>query len=188
MRPILAVALLALTAGCGGSAPPPTSPRVVDIPIAPLPRPKPAKRAPSAGGAQAVHPNLPSIASSPTLERHDACTGRCAWKSPVPAALAPAASDASPVLLWEESLAAGAEIAIPRDVAVDVLGIVVSGYASVSRASQRPIALDMWQAFRAPDAGVSIKATGGAARVILVAATSGEPLAVRRPDPSRLIP
>lgn len=176
MRTTLAIASLVAVAGCGGAAAPLLPPRVVDLPIAPLPRPKPAKRS-QAPAARPVHPNLPSVSATPKLERVDACATRCAWKSVVPPGVAPKADDKAPVWMWEESLARGAEVVVPGDAEVDMLGVVLAGDVAVTGgAGEKPLALDMWQAFHAAGGAVSLRAREPS-RVVLVAATSGTPLA-----------
>ena len=85
----------------------------------------------------------------------------------------------APAAMWEEKLAPSATVSWPKDAEVDVLGLVLEGDAVVTGAGpgDAKLEVDGWQAFRAAGAGVTVRAGTSGARVVVVAATSGEPLA-----------
>jgi quercetin dioxygenase-like cupin family protein len=80
--------------------------------------------------------------------------------------------------MWEQDLAKGAMLEAPRS-ETDLLGVVLAGTVTVDD-TEKPSAsepLGPWHAFRAPGGGVQLKAGDSDARVVLVVATTGGPLA-----------
>jgi hypothetical protein len=181
MPRLSALLLLASTlVACAGAAPPapvpaaflPVDPRVAFVPKAPASSALAAKPP-----ASPIDAELPSRIDA-LLERRAECRKpTCALRALLPEAVALSANDKAPAQLWEQILAEGSTLSFPRDVEVDLLGVVVGGALELASAGEKAQApLTMWGAFRAPGAGLSLRAKGGEARVVLVMATSGEPL------------
>jgi len=87
---------------------------------------------------------------------------------------APSGSDA-PGALWLEDIAAGSSVTLPRDHRVDVLGVLLAGDALVSGdEGGAALKLEHWTGFRAPGAGLVVKAGNDGAKLVLgVAASKG---------------
>ncbi len=171
---------LPIVAACGGAAPPapvpaaslPIDPRVAVVRRPPLPPVAPPK--PSASPIDGA---LPASVEA-VLERKAECrAAACPRRALVPEAIAPGAEDQAPVHVWEEILGAGARVSLPRDTEIDLLGVVVRGVVELGSPGEKGSAsAGLWSAFRAAGAGLSITAKGDEARVVLVVATSGEPV------------
>lgn len=184
-RPLRAAAslisLALLLAACGGGAPPapmPASLLPIDPRVAVVPRPPPAPSLPAPKPAAApIDGALPTSVEAQLERRAECKASTCALKALVPEALAPAAGDEAPVLVWEEILGKGATVSLPRDTEVDLFGVVIRGAVELASPGEKAHGnAGMWSAFRAAGAGLSLRATAGEARVVLVLATSGEPV------------
>lgn len=181
---LLAPALLVLVSCGGGAAWKPVAVPAIPVPPGPPPPAAPvaATPAPPKPTAHPIDGKLAEAAATeaPLLSRKSSCAkGTCKLAHLVPDDVKPAKEDKSPGLVWEEVIGKGATLVVPRDTDVDLLGVVVRGEVTVAGDGEKgaPKPLGVWHAFRAPGAGLSLKAPSAEARVVLVAATSGEPIA-----------
>ncbi|HEX9297178.1 MAG TPA: hypothetical protein VF881_15155, partial [Polyangiaceae bacterium] len=131
----------------------------------------------------AIDPTLPSLGSFGVADKAS-CAKTCRLSQCVPDALRPPADSLVPAVMWEEDLEASANLSVPRSSDVDLLGMTLSGSIALApaegrqgRAASDAGPLTMWHAFIAPGAGVTLSAVKGSARVLLIAVTSGEPIA-----------
>ena len=142
MRSLSALVLLLAFVACSGSAPPPPPPAStipIDPRVAVEPRPS-ARSAPSAAPAPRASPvdgALPAVVEA-VLERKAECKApSCALRALVPEALAPSAEDKAPVSVWEQAIAAGSSVSLPRDAEVDLLGLTLRGKVELVSAGER---------------------------------------------------
>ena len=96
------------------------------------------------------------------------------------ALLGPAESH-SPASLWEEDIGANAAVTFARRTDVDVLGVALAGNITLTGDEPKGTSAELtpWRAFVAPGGGVTLRAKGGPARIVLVLVTSGEDLAAK---------
>lgn len=182
----LSPALLLLLAACGGGSEwKPVAVSAIPVLPGPAPAADPAAEAapPPKPAAAPIDGKLAAAmgAEAPALSRASSCAkGTCKLTQLVPDDVRPAKGDLSPGLVWEQALGKGATLAVPRNADVDLLGIVLRGEVTLAGDGEKqadPKPLGVWQAFRAPGAGLTLKAATAEARVVLVVATSGEPVA-----------
>jgi|HubBroStandDraft_6_1064221.scaffolds.fasta_scaffold52503_3 mannose-6-phosphate isomerase-like protein (cupin superfamily) len=170
-RAALVAAALAFS-GCHDPAPSPAA--SASIPAsAPAPPPASASAAPPPVPVDAALPATPPHA----LDRRAECArDTCTLAHIVPDEVRPALSDGAPVVVWEQSLAERASVAIPRDEGVEVMGVVLDGSLDLTPMEEAPKARTVggrFTAFRAPGGGVTLTGTGGkAARAALVVAVA----------------
>ena len=112
------------------------------------------------------------------LTAHAACKQtRCNEARLYPAAAV--AEPRAPGAVWSYEIARkGAEVSFPKRGGVDLYGIALRGdvaLAGVERGAETK-KLAAWTAFRAPGAGVRIKANSNGARIVLAAVTDGAPI------------
>ena len=180
----IAVVLLTVAA-CGGSEWKPVAAPSV-FPVAPGPKTAtppsapPPSAAPSGPQASAVDGSLPPPADVPVLEARAACkAGTCKLKELVPAAARPAKDSKAPSAVWEHVIAKNAVVEVPRDSDVELYGVVLRGQVTLGTQG-RPehlAPLGPWHAFRAPGAGLDVRAKDAEARVAFIVSTGGAPLA-----------
>ena len=86
----------------------------------------------------------------------------------------------SPAGLWEEDIADGAAVTFARRTDMDVLGVALSGTIAVSTDDLKagPELLP-WHAFAAPGSGLTLRAKGGPARIVLIVVTAGNAAAAK---------
>jgi mannose-6-phosphate isomerase-like protein (cupin superfamily) len=86
--------------------------------------------------------------------------------------------------MWEEDLGAGAAVTFARRGDLDVLGVALAGNLVLSADEPKGSTTELtsWHAFVAPGGGISLRAKGGPARVVLVVATAGDPVAAKVAD------
>ncbi|MFO0760989.1 MAG: cupin domain-containing protein [Byssovorax sp.] len=172
--------LLPLLSACAGAAPPapmPASLLPIDPRVAFVPKPPAAPPAPPAPKATPVDGALP-VEVTALLDVHAVCkAAACTEETLLPERAEARLDSEAPVALWEHVIRKGSTLSFPRDFEVDLLGVVVHGEVELATPGTKERAsATMWNAFRAAGAGVSLKAAGGEARVVLVVATSGAPL------------
>jgi mannose-6-phosphate isomerase-like protein (cupin superfamily) len=141
----------------------------------------PATSAAATPAPSPIDARLPS-AESLALTNKASCPARtCRLEgSRLEALLGPADSH-SPAGIWEEDIAANATVSFPRRADVDVLGVALAG--STVLAAEEPkgggAELAPWHAFVAPGGGITLRAHGGPARVVLVVVTTGDAVAAK---------
>jgi len=93
--------------------------------------------------------------------------------------LAGSPENRSPAGIWEEDLGAGAAVSFARRTDMDVLGVTLVGNIALTadEAKGRGTELLPWHAFVAPGGGITLRAQGSAARIVLFVVTPGEALA-----------
>jgi hypothetical protein len=134
----------------------------------------------------------PAIAAGYRLDEHADC-------APPPGGCPPPPFDrknAVPVGLWSQRIRLDAVLALGRDARIDLDGVVLAGLVALERdeAPAVPLLVGPWQAFRAPGAGVRLRARGvvsGSAHLVLAVATRGGPVSgwlAGRPMPWPLRP
>ena len=132
----------------------------------------PAAPAPIEGG-------LPS-ADALALSNKASCPAKtCRLEGSLLQALLGAPENPSPVGIWEEDIGAGATVTFPRRPDMDVLGVVLAGSISLVADESKTGSVDLapWHAFVAPGSGITLRAKGGAARIVLVVAAVDMPVA-----------
>ena len=132
----------------------------------------PAAPAPIEGG-------LPS-ADGLTLSNKASCPSRtCRLEGSLLEAILGSAENRSPVGTWEEDIGAGATVSFARRPEMDVLGVILAGNVTLGADESKTGSLDLapWHAFVAPGSGITLRAKGGAARLVLVVAAVDMPAA-----------
>ncbi len=181
--------LVLASLGCGSAgawAPPPQT----ELPAAPRPD---ELRKPVAGASPAMAKAVASaITAAPEpisgelpadldakLVTHAVCKDReCLVPGLYPSGAA--ADGGAPVAIWSHDLPErGTSVTFPRHAGVDLFGVVLSGKVRLKPLEPAAKTSDVgkWGAFRAPGAGVTVLAEGGAARVVLAIAGDGAPIA-----------
>jgi mannose-6-phosphate isomerase-like protein (cupin superfamily) len=96
-------------------------------------------------------------------------------------ALLGAAENRSPVGIWEEDLGAGAAVTFGRRADMDVLGLALAGNVALVADESKGGGAELapWHAFVAPGSGITLRAKGGPARLILMIVATGETPAAR---------
>jgi mannose-6-phosphate isomerase-like protein (cupin superfamily) len=98
-------------------------------------------------------------------------------------------SDATPFAIWEEDALPSSHVVIPRNAALDVLGVMLEGELKLTvDENDKPLEVLERHAFLARGAGVTLLSSGlrGSSRVLLAAVTAGEPIRSvmeRAPEP-----
>jgi mannose-6-phosphate isomerase-like protein (cupin superfamily) len=165
-------------------------PQSAEPSVAAAPAATEAGPAASASGAASASAPTPSPidgglpAAPPALQlaiRIDASGAGC--KPIVLADVAKKLPEGSPVALFEAALGDKGCVSIPNDEGLEVAGAVLVGRARVEAdGTKAPLALDAaWTAFRAPGGGLALRGVAGARVLVVVVATSGEPIAKRKP-------
>jgi mannose-6-phosphate isomerase-like protein (cupin superfamily) len=100
----------------------------------------------------------------------------------IPDAIRPPKEYAAPAFVWEQDLASGASVSFPKSSEFDVLGVTLAGTVALAtdETKEDRALLAPWRAFVAPGGGITVAAKNGAARVVLVIATSGESVLAAR--------
>ena len=122
---------------------------------------------------------LPS-AETLALTNKASCPAKtCRLEGSLLEALLGAAENPSPVAIWEEDIGAGATVTFPRRPDMDVLGVTLAGSISLAADESKAGSVDLaaWHAFVAPGSGITLRAKGGAARLVLVVAAVDTPVA-----------
>ncbi len=185
---LLGVAATALS--CSRTVPeseyPPPAPRD-GLPYIPFPEEnpflegdEPGDSAPAADASAAKRPSsvpadLPA-APSLALDRKSACSKpKCelrAWLPDPAFAKSVPGGEPTNAALWAQELAAGSTLVFPRHHGFDVLAVVISGSA-LAIADDGGVArkLAVWDALRAPGAGISVKADAGGAKLLFAIAS-----------------
>jgi mannose-6-phosphate isomerase-like protein (cupin superfamily) len=139
-----------------------------------------ASAAPPASPAP-IDGNLPPTETLALATKAGCPAKTCRLEGSLLEALLGAPESRSPAGIWEEDLGAGAAVSFARRADFDVLGVALSG--ELTLAGDEPkgtsVALAPWHAFAAPGGGITLRAKGGPARVVLIVVTSGEPLAAK---------
>jgi mannose-6-phosphate isomerase-like protein (cupin superfamily) len=186
---------LATTTACSRTAPesqwPPPGPRA-GLPYIPLPSndddifgleqesEEPATPA-ATKGPSAIDAALPDSPMGALARKSECKDKQCVLKAwlPDPAfAKAAPGGEQAPAAVWAEKLAAGSTLVLPRNHELEVLAVVMSGKVLLAGDDGgAPKELGVWGAARAPGAGVTVRAQGGAAEVIFAVVTSKDTLA-----------
>jgi mannose-6-phosphate isomerase-like protein (cupin superfamily) len=100
------------------------------------------------------------VEGAPPLSQRATCsTATCVHASLVPEDRWLEAVPGAPTVVWDQRLAAGAEVAFPRHHGVDLLGVVIAGRARIAPApGGQPLEIRSWHAFRAAGAGLTLRA------------------------------
>jgi mannose-6-phosphate isomerase-like protein (cupin superfamily) len=87
----------------------------------------------------------------------------------------------APAAFWEEDIGAGAAVTFAKRTDMDVLGVALSGTTTLVADESKAPGTDLapWHAFVAPGGGITLRAKGGPARIVLIAVTAGEALAAK---------
>ncbi len=207
MRALLPLCLGALA--CAAARPEPVG-RIVWIdppPGTPYPdaaTPTDASAEPPAPSAAPAAPPRPMVAVLPTLtldnlrfrDTSECARGACVHpRSPLaPAAVASddGATTLPPTNAWLQVIRPGASVRVPHDVAIDLLGVTLTGTAVldeiVPRATRAPSA-PPWTAFRYPGAGAVLRASGASpVALLLITATGAISPESGAPIPTRTTP
>ncbi|MEZ4295401.1 MAG: hypothetical protein R3B70_10530 [Polyangiaceae bacterium] len=184
-RTIVVLALSVL--GCGGSGgawgPPPSA----KIPVSPrtdelaYPKGKKVKKPappPAPAPPEAISGELPAEIDA-KLVTHASCKDRqCLVAGLFPSGAA--ADGGAPVAIWSHDLPEkGTSLTFPKHSGVDLYGLVLQGKVKLRplEPGAKGAELSGWGAFRAPGAGVTVEAVGGAARLVLAVAGDSAPIA-----------
>ncbi len=125
--------------------------------------------------AKSISGELP--ATPPTsLERAASCADKvCTLKDWLPDASfakSVAKGAAAPGALWLESIKSGSTLMLPRNQHIDVSAVVLAGkLLATGDDGTPPHALGTWGAVRAPGAGISLRAQGADAKIVIAIAT-----------------
>jgi mannose-6-phosphate isomerase-like protein (cupin superfamily) len=204
MRPLIALPatfVVIAIAGCGRDSRGAGAPGPIDPPPASSAGPI-APSDPHAGGASSIAMAAPSGAGAATglptrpppapidgalptadalaLSTKASCPAKtCRLEGSLLEALLGAPASRAPAGIWEEDLGAGASVTFARRADIDVLGVTLAGHLSLTADEPKgaTIELSSWHAFAAPGGGITLRAKGGPARVVLVAVTAGDPVA-----------
>jgi mannose-6-phosphate isomerase-like protein (cupin superfamily) len=172
-------------AGCGDTPMPPASePAIAAQPevVATGAAASPSVTAGAPSPPSSIEGALPaSFGAAPLAVRFDAGAAGC--KPLAIADLMKKLPESSPVALFEVALGDKGCVSIPNDQGLEVAGVVLAGRARLEAdGTKAPIALDApWTTFRAPGAGLALRGVAGARVLVVVVATSGEPIAKRKP-------
>ncbi len=106
----------------------------------------------------------------------------------MPMDLTPDLGVAPPFAIWQQGLGPNAKLELRRTTGIDVLGVVLAGTATLAASeNRRPMAIDPWDAFLAPGAGIVIEAEEHGAELVLIGMTDAgtmlDKLAALRADP-----
>jgi mannose-6-phosphate isomerase-like protein (cupin superfamily) len=102
---------------------------------------------------------LPGVEGAPPLSQRASCsTATCVHASLVPEDRWLETAPAAPTVVWDQRVAAGAQVAFPRHHGVDLLGVVVEGRARIVIPDATPLEVRGWHAFRAAGAGLTLRA------------------------------
>jgi mannose-6-phosphate isomerase-like protein (cupin superfamily) len=137
-----------------GAARPPSS---AALPIGAEPAPAP------------IDADLPS-SEALTLSNKASCPAKiCRLEGSLLEAMVGSAESQSPAGIWEEDLGSGATASFARRADMDILGVVLSGKIALAadEVKGRSTDLSPWHAFVAPGAGITLRALGGPARIVL---------------------
>ncbi len=140
---------------------------------------------PASSSALTIVDAPPSPASLPILShvemtRAAICPQKHCWRSWVvprptevvspPTTPYPDFGVPSPVAVWQEQLGPGVKLDFPRAKGLALLGVVLEGIVTVAPAEGSTLAaIDAWNAFSAPGAGVAVTADPAAASVLFMA-------------------
>jgi mannose-6-phosphate isomerase-like protein (cupin superfamily) len=96
------------------------------------------------------------------------------------ALLGPAESH-SPAGIWEEDIGANAVVSFARRADIDVLGVVLAGNIVLAAEEGKGGGAELvpWHTFVAPGGGITLRAKGGSARIVLVVVTAGDAVAAK---------
>lgn len=193
--PVLAGALVLASVACSRTAPesqwPPPGPKA-GLPYIPLPskdedifgleeEAEEPSAAPAKQGASAIDAALPDAPPTALSRKAECKDKQCVLKSWLPdptfAKAAPGGEDSN-AALWGEQIAANSNVVLPRNHELEVLAVVLGGKLLVTGDDGgAPKELGVWGAMRAPGAGVSLRAQGEAATVLMAVVTSKDSLA-----------
>lgn len=182
----LALILVCAAAACGGSAAQQqwSGPRG-GLPYVPLPQKDSLSAELAAEATPAATPAAPApiaaeLPKAPPaeLDRNASCTQKtCTLKAWLPSASFATSvyeSMPAPTALWLEKIKAGDAVVFPQNRDLDVLGVVLHGKIAVrgdEGGAQKM--LETWSALRAPGAGLTLRAEGGDAKILLGVVTDG---------------
>jgi mannose-6-phosphate isomerase-like protein (cupin superfamily) len=130
----------------------------------------PAAPAPIEGG-------LPPADALALSNKASCPTKTCRLEGSLLEAILGAAENRAPVGIWEEDIGAGAAVTFARRPDMDVLGVALAGTVSLAADESKTGNMDLtpWHAFVAPGSGITLRAKGGPARLVLVVAAVDMP-------------
>jgi hypothetical protein len=124
----------------------------------------------------AIDAALPSLAPHALDRRADCPKDTCTLSHLVPDEVRPALSDGAPLVLWEQRLGEHAQLAFPRDGAIEVAGIVLDGSLDMTpmEGHEAHAVGERFAAFHAPGGGVTLTSKGGKPVRVLLAVALAE--------------